>query len=141
MVGRVFSQADLDHESEVQPILERAWDCTLTHLPQFFHIDWFAEREGHLIAWVEFKQRNVSSTQYETVFLNVDRKYRTMAALSMVAPAFFVVRWSDGVIRYINVADVDDARVTFSGERDRWGIGRHDFENLIEIPIAEMMEI
>jgi hypothetical protein len=129
---------DLGNEVSAQQVIEQKWNCRLHHLPHLFHVDWFAERGDNLVAWIEFKQRTCTSTQFETVFLNVDRKYKTLSALSVVAPSFFVVAWADGVMRYVNISDIDVSRVTVSGERNRWGEGRHDFENLIQIPIKDM---
>lgn len=129
---------DLQNEQAAQDMIEQAWNCKLYHLPHLFHVDWFAERDDNLVAWIEFKRRTCASTDFETVFLNVDRKYKTLTQLSSVAPAFFVVAWSDNVMRYVNVADVDVSRVIVSGERDRWGDGLHDFEDLIEVPVSEM---
>ena len=118
--------------------LEKAWNCKLHHLPMFYHVDFFAERDHALVAWVEVKQRNCTSTQYPTVFMNVDRKFRHLIAHSETAPAFFVVRWADGVTRFIDVCDVKPEWLGEGGENDRWGPGEHDMEAVFLIPIDEM---
>ena len=91
-----------------------------------------------LVAWVEVKQRSCASDQYRTVFMNVGKKFEHLVALSVVAPAFFVVRWADGVTRFIDVADVDSGWIGVGGEHDRWGAGRHDLEPVFEIPVERM---
>jgi hypothetical protein len=118
--------------------LEGAWGCKLHHLPQFYHVDFFAERDGVLVAWLEVKHRNCTSTQYPTVFMNRDRKFHHLTAHSYTARSVFVVRWSDGVTRFIDVADVQDDWLGVGGENDRWGVGQHDVEAVYHIPIQEM---
>jgi hypothetical protein len=59
-------------------------------------------------------------------------------ALSQVAPAFFVVKWADGVIKYIDITKVDATTTHLMGEYNRWGEGRHDLEECIRVPIANM---
>ena len=91
-----------------------------------------------MVAWVEVKQRNCTSTQYPTVFMNVDRKFRHLISHSETAPAFFVVRWADGVTRFIDVCDVKPEWLGEGGENNRWGPGEHDTEAVFLIPIQEM---
>ena len=129
---------NMAREELLKADLEKAWDCTLHHLPQFYHVDFFAERDGKLKAWVEVKHRNCASTQYPTVFMNRDRKFHHLTAHSYTARSVFVVRWSDGVTRYIDVADVREEWLGVGGEMDRWGPGQHDVEPVFEIPIDEM---
>ena len=132
---------DLANENQLKHDLETAWDCTLHHLPHLYHVDFFAQREDNLVAWVEVKQRSCTSTQYETVFMNKGKKFAHLRALSVTAPALFVVRWSDGVTRFINVADVEEGWLGFGGEANRWGAGEHDFEQVFEIPIGRMEQL
>jgi hypothetical protein len=129
---------NIARENQLKADLETAWNCTLHHLPQYYHVDFFAERDHALVAWVEVKHRNCTSTQYPTVFMNVDRKFRHLIAHSETAPAFFVVRWSDGVTRFIDVCDVKPEWLGEGGENDRWGPGEHDMEAVFLIPIQEM---
>jgi len=129
---------NIARENLLKADLEKAWDCTLHHLPQFYHVDFFAERDGVLKAWVEVKHRNCTSTKYPTVFMNRDRKFHHLTAHSYTARSVFVVRWSDGVTRYIDVADVREEWLGVGGERDRWGPGLHDVEPVFGIPIDEM---
>tara|TARA_B110000977_G_scaffold190743_1_gene261914 strand:- start:460 stop:894 length:435 start_codon:yes stop_codon:yes gene_type:complete len=129
---------DFANENRMKADLEQAWNCTLHHLPHLYHVDFFAERDDDLVAWVEVKQRSCVSDQYRTVFMNVGKKFEHLVALSVVAPAFFVVRWADGVTRFIDVADVDSGWVGVGGEHDRWGAGRHDLEPVFEIPVERM---
>ena len=128
----------MQREEILKADLERAWGCKLHHLPQFYHVDFFAEREGVLVAWVEVKQRNCTSTQYPTVFMNVDRKFKHLIAHAETAPAYFVVRWSDNVTRFIDVRDVRSEWLGEGQESNRWGVGEHDREAVFLIPIDEM---
>jgi hypothetical protein len=53
----------------------------------------------------------------------------------------FVVRWSDGVTKYIDVADVREEWLGEGGENNRWGEGQHDLEAVFHVPIDEMRVI
>jgi hypothetical protein len=123
---------------QLQADIEQAWKCKLHHLPHLFSVDFYAERDDNLVAWLEVKQRSCSSTKYATVFMNIGRKFRHLEALSLTAPAMFVVRWSDGVTKYINVKDVAPDWQSIGGENNRWGAGQHDYEPVYEIPISVM---
>ena len=140
-IDKRFTPEALANEDRMKADLEQAWECTLHHMPMYYHVDFFAERDHRLVAWVEVKQRNCPSTQYPTVFMNADRKYKHLLAHSETAPAFFVVRWSDGVTRFIDVRDVDQAWLGEGGENDRWGPGEHEVEPVFLIPIDEMREL
>ena len=129
---------DLTNETQLQSDIENAWDCKLHHLPHLYHVDFYAERADDLVAWVEVKHRSCSSTQYPTVFMNKGKKFRHLEALSSIAPALFVVRWSDGVTKYLNVTDVNTDWLSVGGENNRWGEGQHDHEPVFEIPIDLM---
>lgn len=129
---------NMAREELLKADLEAAWNCTLHHLPQYYHVDFFAERERELVAWVEVKHRNCTSTQYPTVFMNRDRKFHHLTAHSYTARSLFVVRWSDGVTRFIDVKDVEESWLGVGGENDRWGAGQHDREAVYCIPIQEM---
>jgi hypothetical protein len=137
-IDKRFTPEALANENAIKADLEKAWKCTLYHLPMYYHVDFFAERDNKLVAWVEVKQRNCSSTQYSTVFMNVDRKFRHLISHSETAPAFFVVRWADGVTKFIDVCDVKPEWLGEGGENDRWGPGEHDVEAVFLIPIDEM---
>jgi len=137
-LGYRATSEDLANENSVKADLERAWNCTLHHLPHLYHVDFFAERDNDLVAWVEVKQRTCRSTDYDTVFLNQSKKWNHLHALSGSAPAFFVVRWADGVTRYLDISRVRLAWLSYGGENDRWGEGQHDHEAVFEVPIREM---
>ena len=135
------SQKDLDNEAAVASEIQDKWDCKLTHLPHLFHVDWMAERKNKLVAFVEFKQRTYAASNRPYVHLNTAKKYRYLSMLSYVAPAFFVVRFADGVTKFINVKDIDDSKREISGEYNRWGPGKHDLEEMIIIPLRDMNDL
>ena len=131
---------NLNNQSEVGEVIEDGWACKLHDLPHLFYVDWYAEREDKLIAWIEFKQYRQKSFDREHVWMNVNRKYKTLSGLSSVAPAFYFVRFDDGVLKYINVKNVGQYEIIEAGEYNRWGPGKHDLEPVYNIPIAEMKD-
>ena len=137
-LGYRATSEDLANEDAIKKFLEQKWGCTLHHLPHLYNVDFYAERNNNLVAWVEVKQRSCTSDKYPTVFLNKGKKYKHLLALAHVANAFFVVRWADGVTAYINIFDVRKDWLTVGGEANRWGEGAHDFEPVFEVPVGEM---
>ena len=135
------TQSDLDNELTLKKLLEDKWHCTLNELPHLYHVDFYAERDDKLVAWIEVKQRSINSYQYSTVFLNKDKKYRYLVGLSFSEPAFFVVRWADGVTKFIDVSKVRDEWLSYGGENNRWESGANDYEPVYKIPIEEMDEV
>lgn len=132
---------DLENEARVAAEIEEKWNCKLTHLPHLFHVDWMAERNDKLVGFIEFKQRTYKASEKPYVHLNTAKKYRHLSMLSYTAPAFFVVRFADGVTKWVNVNDIDDSHRTVSGEYNRWGEGKHDLEEMIIIPLRDMNDL
>lgn len=132
------TEEDLANELSLKAYLEEKWTCVLHELPHLYHVDFYAERNNNLVAWVEVKQRSIPHDQYPTVFLNFDKKFKHLKGLSFSEPALFVVRWSDGVTKFIDVANVREEWLSYGGENDRWGPGQNDYEAVFEIPISEM---
>lgn len=106
--GIVFATPeDEAAENEVRLFVEREWECQLHKFGKLTPVDWYALRHDHLVAVLEFKARSEPKDKYPTVFLNL-RKWLalTMASLGFDIPAFFVVKWTDG-LAWINLKDVD----------------------------------
>lgn len=133
--------ADLANEAAVAAEIEQKWNCKLTHLPHLFHVDWMVERNDKLVGFIEFKQRTYKAAEKPYVHLNTAKKYRYLSALSYTAPALFVVRFADGVTKWINVSEIDDNNRTVSGEYDRWGPGKHDLEEMIVLKLEDMNDL
>lgn len=132
---------DLANEDAVAVEIQEKWQCKLTHLPHLFHVDWMAERNDKLVAFIEFKQRTYKASDKPFVHLNTAKKYKYLSMLSYTAPAFFVVRFADGVTKYINVNHIDDSKRVIAGEYNRWGPGKHDLEEMIVIPLSQMTDL
>ena len=132
---------DLANEIQVKALMESAWNCKLHHFPHLFAVDWYAERDDKIKAFVEFKQRSFKSTERKIVHLNTAKKFWALSRFSYIAPAFFVVRFADGVVKFIDVSKVDDQKREIAGEYNRWGPGKHDLEEMICVPIADMIEL
>jgi hypothetical protein len=138
---RVFSQPE-DHAAEEAAArrIEAAWGCRLHRFAQFDSIDWWAERDGKMVALVEIKTRSHGIGKYPTVWLNV-RKWLALSlgSTGLGVPAVFVVQFAD-TLRYVNVAQVDASRQRIGGCRQVVK-ARTDREPVIDVPVEQLREV
>jgi hypothetical protein len=135
--SRVFKEReDTQREAEVARRLERAWGCTLHPYAGLSVIDWWAEKQERVSAFLELKCRSHESTKHSTVFLN----HRKWVALSLSqlsgTMAIFVVRFTDQ-IRWVKLNDVDPSRLSIGG-LIRKHHSDNDIEPVIEVPVSTM---
>lgn len=103
-------------------------------------IDYYSLRHGRMDSVLEVKCRTHEVGRYETVFLNV-RKWLAlqMASVAFGIPAYFVVRFTDG-IRHIDLGSVDASRHRIAGTTRK--VKSHtDQEPVIDVPVHSMREI
>ena len=134
----LFSNAsDQASELETRQILGYLWDCEIKPFGQLSPVDFFAVREGSLVAVLELKTRSHASSKYPTVFLNL-RKWGSLMLyhLGLDCPAFYVVRFTDG-FRYINITSVDASKMKITGTKHI--VKSHtDIEPIILVPVKDM---
>lgn len=122
-------------ENRVRQQLEERWRCTLHRYPYLHEVDWYAERDGRIVAYLELKCRTHRHSDYPTIYLSVN-KYLTLAKLEdRGVPAFFVVQFTDS-LRYIRIGQIAQVRMTRAGRRDRGGL--NDLEPIMEIPVSDL---
>lgn len=130
---------DERNEREVAKLIESAWKCNLHSWGTLTPVDWWAERDGRIVGYLELKARCHESNKYPTVFLNL-RKWLSLLLLQQTGhPSFFVVRFLDGVY-WISINQVDPLKVKIGGCK-RIVESRNDVEPMIEIPISSMKKL
>ena len=127
-------------ESYVARELGAKWKCEFRSFGKLSPVDWFAIRDGRMVAVAELKTRGHSYTQYPTVFLN----FRKWSALVLMAcgsgvPAFFVVRFTNGIY-FVKVAEIDASKILVGGCRQIVK-SRNDIEPVIEVPVSQLKAI
>jgi hypothetical protein len=128
-------------EREISDILEKEWDCKIHDFGgDFSPIDSYAEKDGRLLAWLEYKNRSHSSKLYPTVFLNSHKWLALQLARAGHAGAagLFVVKFTDGIF-WIPVGDIPTVSYKIMGRRDRGAVS--DIVPVIEVPISLMEKI
>ncbi|WP_165253784.1 hypothetical protein, partial [Paludisphaera soli] len=105
---------------------------------RFNPIDWYALRDGRIVAYVELKTRSHGPDAFPTVFLN-QRKWLalTMSFVYTAVPSIFAVRFAGDEVRWIEVDRIDARRLEIAGCRQLVK-ARTDREPVIHVPIAEM---
>lgn len=59
------TQANLEKERSTALLFEQAYQCTLRKMPIKFNLDFAAERNGRIVAFVEVKNRTCPFERYE----------------------------------------------------------------------------
>jgi len=133
--------SDLDkyNESDVKHILEKKWGCTLHDVGLMHPIDWYAVRDGRVVAWVELKSRSHARSKYPTVFLNFRKWWALLCHQQTGAPGIWVVRFTDGIY-FVRVDDISPNRLRIGGTTTRVK-SQTDIEPLIDVPIDVLTRV
>lgn len=143
------------NEAAAKEAIEAAMKVELVRYGGRFNpIDWYATRDGRIVAYLELKTRSHSASTFPTVFLNL-RKWNTLLTtwLYTSVPSYFFVAFrrdgdaaggpslASGVdVRCIDVAAID-ARCIEVGGCNRRVKSRTDREPVIHVPVSDMKVI
>ena len=130
------SDEDEDNEREVAAMLESRWRCKLRKFGKLDPIDWWAERDGKVVAFVELKCRKIPSTKYSTVFVTLRKWLDLLRAHEWTidgVPSLIVVRWTDR-IGYYEITDLPPGRLSVLRRREHRV--EQDTEPAFELPIS-----
>jgi len=135
------TEQDEQNERDVARFLERIWNCNIHKFGKLDPIDWWAERDGEVVAFVELKCRNIRSTKYSTVFVTL-RKWLDLLRAHMWTvngvPSLIVVRWTD-CIGYMDVTTLPPGRLSVLRRREHRA--EQDTEPAWEVPIDSFVKI
>lgn len=130
---------DLACEARMQRTLEARWKIKLHRYPDLYALDWWAERDRRVTAFLEGKGYNFSSEQFPRYYLAL-RKW-TALQLNCVGtglPGCFVCGWTD-CLTFIDIQQVDPRQCEVGGRRDR-GLP-NDIEPIIMVPANEWTRV
>jgi Holliday junction resolvase len=103
------TEQDRSREREVATRLEKWGRCKLLKLGTKAGIDFVAVRDGEIVAAFEVKCRRDPSDAFDSVWIETAKvDHLAQVANLFEVPAFFVVRWSDGVIHFVEASDVPE---------------------------------
>jgi len=128
----------LKNEDEVAQKISAAWNTKLNKIPIKYRVDYAAERNGKIVAWIEVKCRTYNMNDFDTFMLSLD-KYNASVELGKITnlPVTLVVRWKDK----IGYADLLHCRgvIKMGGRKDRGD--PQDVEPAVYIPIEDFREL
>jgi hypothetical protein len=137
---RLETAANLKKEQEVADYIAHKWQWKLYKYAGLNPIDRYAVYNDQVTAWIEIKCRNIPADEHKTVFMSA-RKYVALQIASMenTAVPLFVVRWSCGSIRCIDVRTVP----VFEWRRTGHNEPRveNDVEPVVEVDIDSMRKV
>lgn len=117
--------ADLDRETSVVNIIEKAWNCTMTKLPIRYHLDYVARRGDKAVAFCEIKTRTYTMAQIDSFggYLMSIGKWSSAESLYRASglPFSLVVHATDGIY-YSTFKEFipDDVLVRGRTDRNDW---------------------
>lgn len=139
-LGHFANDRDKANERQVALEIERAWQCDVKPFGPLCPIDFYALRGGLMVGLLELKSRTHTSTQFETVFLNL-RKWLAMrmGEVGFAVPSVFVVRFTDGTF-FISLNEVPTDRIIIGGTK-KIVKANSDIEPVIEVPVSLMRKV
>lgn len=125
---------NLAAEEQIAEQISVLWKASLTKLPIRYKLDYAAERNGRIVAWIEVKTRKYKKSDFDTFMLSLD-KYLAAIEIGKVTnlPVTLVVRWTDkiGYVDLMNCRGV----VKMGGRKDR--NDSQDIQPAVYIPIDD----
>lgn len=118
------TEQDLNNERDVTAVLSRHFGFEFQKLDRRYQVDFLGTLDGDPKIWVEVKCRNIASTKYNSVILELD-KCLTAWGLSQNTglPALLVVRWTDAIGWIRIVPPFKTTYVVGQKANDRYGVG------------------
>jgi hypothetical protein len=112
------SAHDRMNESNVSDTLSSAWKCKFVKLPISYHVDWMLLRNNEIVAFAELKTRKVSSTQYPTLILSLNKWMKGLDLANTTGKPFIIIaKWTDGIFYFF--ARPDGVTFGYGGRIDR----------------------
>lgn len=137
--GGDITDEDMRGEREVAQELERVSGWKVHYFGKYNPVDFYAEKDGRVIAVLELKRRNITSRQHETIFLSVRKMLALqLAGIGLNVKPLFVVRFIDGLF-VLKVNDFIPTQPVIAGRTDR-GYST-DQEPIYRVPIRLMNRV
>ena len=134
-----YLPADRVNEDRIASQISSAWHCSMRRYPAYSLIDFYAEREGNVVANVEVRCRSHALGAYPSVLLSVP-KYLTMhaASIALGVPSLYVWGFADDEVRWVDVTRLAPraARVLSRAQGPRINT-----EPVLHIELAELMAL
>lgn len=137
--GGDITDEDIQGENEVAKELERVSGWKVHSFGKFNPVDFYAEKDGRVIAVLELKRRNITSTQHNTIFLSVRKMLALqMAGIGLGVKPLFVVKFIDGLF-ILQVNGFIPTQPIIAGRTDRGYV--MDQEPIYKVPIRLMNRV
>ena len=137
------TDADLDRESDVIDVVEKAWNCTAAKLPIRYHLDYVLKRGDKAVALCEIKTRNYTMQKIGEMggYLMSIGKWDAAKRLSdaTLLPFILIAKTLDGVY-YSSFQDEfkpDDVLVRGRTDRNDW----QDIEPCVLLDVSRFKKL
>ncbi len=136
--ARNETEGDIAREERAAQTINSQWGVHCLKLGEVkYRVDWAIFDCGDLVAWAEYKYRNVPKDKYETFMISADKwcHLRWLSEFSGAASMIFV-EWADDGIFYINCGTVAPELVQYRYGGNIARSQNGDVEPIAHIPIS-----
>ncbi len=127
------TEGDRLNETFLKSRLEKIWNCKLIKLPKKSMLDFCAERDREIVAFIEMKHRSKPAGSYATYMLSLAKLQAARRLYEDTGkPCLLVVQWTD-LLEMVDLAKCDFT-VAMGGRTDRGD--SQDVEPVVHIPFT-----
>ena len=137
--GDVFSKKHIDGEDKFKKFIEECWGCSLEKLPIDYRLDYAVIVNGIIKAWIELKNRNLYSYDYQDSMINLNKwmKAKEFRSISNI-PTLLAVRYKDKDL-FCELTDETDIEIRW-GARTKNTRDWQDIGPAVHIKLTEFKE-
>jgi len=129
---------DLKRESELVDEISLRWNCDLYKLPIQYHLDYVAQREGRIRAFLEMKCRTFEMDRYPTFMISMSKVMWSRLLFGVSGKeTFLIVKWTDKIARCDLLHCKYDVAMGGRTDRGDW----QDVDPCCYIPLSEFKVI
>lgn len=130
--------ADAEREAHAAEYMAAAWKCDMRPFGHLAPVDYYCERDGKLVAFVEVKAHHHPMDAHPNVLLDVHKWLALqLAAAGGGVPAYFAVVFDDALM-FVDALDVAGCPLLITGRRDR---GRNDTHPAFQVPVNRFRRV
>ena len=112
------NEESLKAEQEMREVISSKWKVEAMKVPIRYKVDDYLLRDGDVVAIVEYKKRNMSSTCGKSLFISAEKIYFGRAYAEQAGVPFFMIfKFTDGLF-FLNASEYE-FKIGINGRRDR----------------------
>lgn len=132
------------NDDTLRNYVEGTWNCRLIKLPEWHPIDYYAERNQRMVAWVETKTRNRRADEFSNQVIDVIKWWACITHENQMGlPVWIVLGYTDGVVRGIRpAAHLEKVQLDyFAPAEDSVSLNAGELRPVIKVPNSSFLTL